>query len=117
MLRTVASTRDAMVDHRMLTIHVQLLVQPWRRWPMSNLRHTDVRILRGGLMRTTGTGSATRIHATFAVVAVLALSAAPAALGAQQALEPVKVHAGASSVSNPAADALAAEAKQHYGTP
>ena len=68
-------------------------------------------------MRTTRTGSATRIHATFAAITVLALSAAPVALHAQQALEPVKVHAGASQVANPAADALAAEAKQHYATP
>ena len=68
-------------------------------------------------MRTTRTGSATRIHATFAAVAVLALAAAPGSLSAQQALEPVRVQAGSSHVSNPAADALAAEAKQHYATP
>ena len=68
-------------------------------------------------MRTTRSGSATRIHATFAAVAVLALTASPVALRAQQALEPVKVHAGSSKVANPAADALAAEAAQHYATP
>ncbi len=68
-------------------------------------------------MRTTTTGSTTRVHAMFAAVAVLALAATPVTLRAQQALEPVKVHAGSSQISNPAADALAAEAKQHYATP
>ena len=68
-------------------------------------------------MRTTRTGSATRIHTTFAAVAVLAIAFSPAVMHAQQALEPVKVHAGSSKIANPSADALAAEAKQHYANP
>ena len=68
-------------------------------------------------MRTTRNGSATLIHATSTAVVVLSLALMPEAARAQQALEPVKVHAGSSEVSNPAADALVAEAKRHYGTP
>ena len=68
-------------------------------------------------MRTTRTGSATRIHATFAAVAILAVAATPEQAHAQQALEPVKVHAPTSKIANPSADALAAQASEQYASP
>ena len=68
-------------------------------------------------MRTTRTGSAARIHATFAAIAILAVAARPERAHAQQALEPVKVHAPSSRVANPSADALAALAGEQYATP
>ncbi len=68
-------------------------------------------------MRTTSTRSATRIHAMFAAVALLAIVVTPGVTHAQQALDPVKVHAGSSKIANPAADALSAQAREHYATP
>lgn len=68
-------------------------------------------------MRTTGTGSATRTHATFAALAMIAIGATPMVAPAQQALDPVQVSAAASSTANPEADAVAREAADRYGTP
>lgn len=68
-------------------------------------------------MRTTGTGSAARIHASFAAFAVLAIAFTPLAARAQQSLEPVQVRGAGSRIANPQADALAREAEGHYATP
>ena len=68
-------------------------------------------------MRTTRTGSATRIHTTFAAVAILSVAATPGIAQAQQALDPVKVHAPTSKIANPEADALAEQAARQYSSP
>lgn len=68
-------------------------------------------------MRTTGTGSATRTHASFAAFVVLAIAVTPLAAGAQQSLEPVQVLGAGSRIANPRAEALAKEAEEHYATP